>query len=117
MADAIFRHGAPFGYMDYTPAAGDVAAGDVVLIGNTAGLTCAIAHLDITNATLGALAVGGGIYDVTMVGNYAAGSKVWWDDSTNKVTTTSTNNALFGFLLEGNTGANTVVEAVHLPGV
>lgn len=114
MADATFRHGDPV-YADYTPAAGNVAAGDVVLLGNTAGLTCGIAHLAITNSALGALAIGGGIYDVTMIGNYAPWSKVYWDDTNNKVTTTSTNNAQFGYLLEGNTGANTVVEALHSP--
>jgi hypothetical protein len=114
MADATFRHGDPV-YMDYTPAAGDVDAGDVVLLGNTTGLTCGIAHLDITNSTLGAVAIGQGIYDVTMIGNYAPYTTVYWDATNSKVTTTSTNNALFGYLLEGNTGANTVVEAVHQP--
>jgi hypothetical protein len=31
------------------------------------------------------------------------------------VTSTSTNNATFGFLLTGGTGANTTVEALHVP--
>jgi hypothetical protein len=114
MAEAIFRHGDPV-YADYTPTGGNVAAGQVVLLGNTTGLTCGVAHLDILNSTLGALAVGGGIYDVVMAGNYAAWTQVWWDDSANKVTTTSTNNALFGFLVEGGTGANTTVECLHKP--
>ena len=114
MAEAVFRHGDPT-YMDYTPAAGNVAAGEVVLLGNTTGITCGIAHLDITNAVLGALAIGGGIYDVTMLENIAPYTKCWWDNSANKVTTTSTNNALFGFTLEGNTGVNTVVEVLHWP--
>jgi hypothetical protein len=115
MPEAIFRHGDVTGYMDYTPTGGNVAAGEVVLIGNTTGLTCGIAHLDILNNALGALALGGGIYDVTMLGNHAAGSNVWWDNTNNKVTTTSTNNAYFGMLIEGGTGANTVVEALHQP--
>ncbi|HVL12221.1 MAG TPA: DUF2190 family protein [Gemmata sp.] len=114
MAEAVFRHGDPV-HMDYTPSAGNVAAGEVVLLGNTAGLTCGIAHLDITNNALGALAVGGGIYDVTMITNIAAYTKVYWDDTNNKVTSTSTNNATFGYLLEGGTGANTVVECLHQP--
>jgi hypothetical protein len=80
MAEAVFRHGDPV-HMDYTPSAGNVAAGEVVLLGNTAGLTCGIAHLDITNNALGALAVGGGIYDVTMITNIAAYTKVYWDDA------------------------------------
>jgi hypothetical protein len=114
MAEAIMRHGSPI-FMDYTPAAGNVAAGQVVLLGNQSGLSCGIAHLDILNNTLGALAIGGGIYDVIMLGNYAPYSNVFWDDTNNKVTTTSTNNAYFGQLLEGNTGANTLVECRHLP--
>jgi hypothetical protein len=114
MPEATFRHGDPV-HMDYTPAAGNIAAGQVVLLGNTTGLTCGIAHLDIVNNALGALAVGGGIYDVTMITNIAPYTVVYWDDTNNKVTSTSTNNAKFGYLLEGNTGANTVVEAVHKP--
>jgi predicted RecA/RadA family phage recombinase len=113
-AEAIFRHGEPMGYMDYLATA-DIAAGQVVLIGNTAGLTCAVAHLPIANGATGALAIGGGIYDVTMLTNMAPGAKAYWDDTNNKVTSTSTNNALFGFLVEGNTGANAVVECVHMP--
>jgi hypothetical protein len=114
MAEAIFRHGDP-SFADYTPAAGDVAAGQVVLIGNTAGLTAGIAHLTIPNGSLGALAVGGGIYDVVAAGNYAAGSKVWWDDAANKVTTTSTNNAQFGYTVETAPAANATIEVLHVP--
>ena len=114
MADAQFVQGDP-NMVDFTPSSGAVSAGQVVLLGNTTGLTCGIAHLDIANTTLGSLAVGGGVYDVTMAGNYAAWTKVWWDDAANKVTTTSTNNALFGYVIEGGTGANTVVNALHVP--
>lgn len=112
--EATMRHGDPT-FADYTPAAGNVAAGQVVLLGNTAGLTCGVAHQDITNNTVGSLAVGGGVYDVVMITNIAAYTKVYWDDTNNKVTSTSTNNATFGFLLTGGTGANTTVEALHVP--
>jgi hypothetical protein len=112
--EATFRHGDP-SFMDYTPAAGNVSAGQVVLLGNTAGLSLGIAHLDIANNTLGALAIGGGVYDVTMLTNIAPYATVYWDDTNNKVVTTSTNNALFGVLLTGNTGANTTVRALHQP--
>jgi len=101
---------------DYTPAAGDLAAGQVILLGNTTGLTCGIAHEPITNNTFGTLAVGGGVYDVTNLNNAANYAKVWWDDSVNKVTTTSTNNALFGFIVSGGGGgANTTCQALHFP--
>jgi len=114
MAEATLRHGDPT-FMDYTPAAGNVSAGQVVLLGNTTGLGCGIAHLDITNNTLGALAIGGGVYDVVMLTNLAAYARVYWDDTNNKVVSTSTNNAVFGVLLEGGTGANTTVKALHQP--
>jgi hypothetical protein len=114
MPEVTFRNGTPK-RVDYTPTGGNVSAGQVVLLGNTAGLTCGIAPRDITNSTLGALEVGDGVYDVTMLGNYAAWTKVYWDDANNKVTTTSTNNAQFGYLSEGGTGANTVVKCLHNP--
>lgn len=111
---ATFRHGEPV-MIDYTPSAGAVTAGDVVLIGNTTGLTCGIAHCDIANNKLGNLAAGGGIYEVTNLNNAANGAKVWWD-GTSKVTTTSTNNALFGFVVEnGGGGANTACNVLHKP--
>jgi len=109
-----FRHGDP-SFADYTPSAGNVAAGSVVLIGNTTGLSCGIAHLDIANGVMGSVAVGGGIYDVTMLTNLPPGQTVYWDVTNSKVTSTSTNNALFGYLITGNTGANTVVRAIHIP--
>lgn len=114
MPEATFKHGDPV-FEEYTPAAGNLAAGQVVLLGNLAGITCGITHLPITNNVLGSIAVGGGVYDVTMLTNIAPYTKVYWDDTNNKVVSTSTNNATFGFLLTGNTGANTVVEALHVP--
>lgn len=114
-AQAIFRHGEPV-MIDYTPAAGDVTGGDVVLLGNTTGLTCGIAHHDIANNTTGALASGGGVYDVLNLNNAANYAKVWWDDTNNKITTVSTNNAQFGFVISGGGGgANTVCRARHFP--
>ena len=100
----------------YTAGA-DINAGDVVLLGNSAGITCGIAHLDIANAAVGSLAVGGGIYDIISLQNSANYTKVYWDSSTpTKVTTTSTNNALFGFIVEGGSlGANTTVSVLHHP--
>jgi hypothetical protein len=114
MAEAVFRHGDPV-MADYTPAAGNVAAGQVVILGNTAGLTCGVAHQDIANNVAGSLATGGGVYDVVMLTNIAAWSLVYWDDANNKVVTTSTNNATFGYLITGGTGANTTVECLHDP--
>jgi predicted RecA/RadA family phage recombinase len=114
MAQTTFHHGEPV-MIDYTPSA-NVAAGDVVLLGNTTGLTCGIAHVAIENATLGALAAGGGVYAVVNLDNAANYAKVWWEDTNNKVTTTSTNNALFGYIVaSGGGGANSTAYARHMP--
>ena len=121
MAQATFRHGDQV-MVDHTPSGGNVAAGDVVVVGsvtaNTAGTgaIAMVAHRDITNSTLGALAVGGGVYDVTNLNNSANGAKVYWDDSNNKVTSVSTNNAQFGFIVaDGGGGANSTAKAFHQP--
>jgi hypothetical protein len=115
MAEATMRHGNPL-MIDYTPGAGNVSAGQVVLLGNTAGLTCGIAHRDLENNVKGALAAGGGVYEVTNLNNAADYAKVYWDDSANKITTVSTNNALFGYVVrDGGGGANTACLAVHHP--
>lgn len=111
--EATMRAGNPR-MMNYTPAAGNIAAGQVVVLGNTVGVTCGIAHLDIVNNVQGVLAIGGGVYDVTMLTNIAPYAKVFWDDTNNKVVSTTT-LIPFGFLLEGNTGANTVVKCLHVP--
>lgn len=112
MPEATMRTGDPR-MIPYTPAAGNVAAGQVIALANT-GIGTLIAHQDIANNVQGSVACGGGIYDVTMLTNIAPYARVYWDDTNNKVVTTST-LPLFGFLIEGNTGANTVVKALHWP--
>lgn len=113
--EATMRHGDPL-MIDYTPSSGDVAAGQVVSLGNLAGLTCGIAHRDIANNTLGALAAGGGVYAVKNVANLANYAKAWWDDTNNGLTGTSTNNSQFGYVVgNGGGGANSVCFALHFP--
>lgn len=114
MAEVTLRSGSPE-TIDYTPSGGNVSAGQVVLLGNTAGLACGIAVTDITNNTLGSLYVRGGVFKVTMLPNVAAYSRVYWDDTNNKVTNTSTNMAPFGYLVTGGTGANTLVDCLFHP--
>lgn len=116
MAQATLRHGNP-AFINYTAAA-DITAGDVVMLGNTTGLTCGIAHQDIENTFLGALAVGGGVYEVVNLNNAANYATVYWDYSVDKVTTVSTNNSLFGYIVEdGAGGANTNCLVLHWPRV
>lgn len=111
---AIMRHGEAR-MIDYTATA-DIAAGDVVTLGNTAGVSCGIAHLDIANGATGALAIGDAVYEVMALTNIANYTRVYWDGT--KVTTTSTNNEQFGFIVRGGgAGANTFVYAQHVPQV
>lgn len=114
MSQVTFRHGNPE-MIDFTPGA-NAKAGDVVLLGNTAGVTCGVVHNDTANAALGAVAVGGGVYEGINLNNAANYAKVWWDNSVDKFTTTSTNNALFGFIVgNGGGGANSVCRVLHKP--
>jgi hypothetical protein len=116
MAEATFRHGEPR-MIDYTPGSGNIAAGEVVLLGNTAGLTCGISHRPIENGVLGALAAGGGVYECVNLNNAANYALVYWDTSVNKVTTVSTNMAMFGFIVDGTGGggANSNCSVLHVP--
>lgn len=121
MADAVLRHGNPV-HIDYTPSSGNVAEGQVVLVGsvtaNTAGTgaIAGVAEHPITNSTLGALAIGDGVYDVVNLNNAANGALVYWEDTNNKVTTVSTNNAKFGYVVQnGGGGANSTCRVLHDP--
>jgi hypothetical protein len=113
-AEATFRHGDPI-MIDYTPGAA-VAAGEVIALGGAAGLSCGIAHRDIAASELGALAAGGGVYDVKNIDNAANYAKVYWDTTNNGITTTATANALFGYIVTGGAGgANSTCRALHKP--
>jgi len=115
MAEVTFRHGYPT-HVDYTPTGGAVNAGTVVLLGNTIDLTCGVASVDIANNVKGALAIGG-VWRGINLDNAAEGAEVWWDNSAKKFTTTSTNNARFGFITDGTGGggANSNADALHHP--
>jgi hypothetical protein len=121
MAIATFRHGNPI-MVDYTPAAGDVAPGDVVLVGevatnNTAGYSAiaCVAHTAIPNNVKGAVAAGGGVYECVNLNNAANGAVVFFD-GTNKVTTVTNTKAKFGYIVgNGGGGANSSCYVLHDP--
>lgn len=97
--------------IDHTPSGADVEAGDVVVIGDVP----AIARLKIVDGELGALDVGGGVYEVTPSGTISKGAKVYWDDTNNKVTATASGNKAFGWAAEDL--ADLVKgECIHNPG-
>jgi hypothetical protein len=121
MAEVTYRNGEPT-MVDYTPSGGNVAEGTVVLLGtvtaNTAGTgaVAAVAHVAITNNTLGAVSVGDGVYEGVNLNNAAVGTKVYWEDTNNKFTTVSTNNAVFGFVVSnGAGGTNSTCRVLHKP--
>jgi predicted RecA/RadA family phage recombinase len=114
MAEATFRKG---NYRTATHvAAANITAGDVVLLGNTAGLANGIAHHDITNSASGTLAIGGGVYEVINRNNSATGATVYWDTTNNWVTSVSANMSLFGYISEnGAGGTNSLCLVLHEP--
>lgn len=93
MAEATFKHGSPI-MVDYT-AGSDIAAGAVVLTGDTPR----VAHRPIANGDLGALAAEGGVYEMVGDALIAADQVVYWDVSTSKVSESddSGTNVVFGF--------------------
>lgn len=124
MADTVMRSGSPQ-VIDYTPSSGDVAQGQVIVLStvqanNTGlGLTCGIADRAISNNVKGALSVGDGQYNCTAGSNVANYQVVYWDDTNNKVVNTSTNNSLFGYVVDRQSASgdvtNSTVTCMHKP--
>ena len=110
MPQAVFRHEG--NSIDYTPAA-DVAAGNVVVIGELVG----VAKLDIKANVLGALAVTG-VFDfakATGVGTaITAGANCYWDDTNNVATTTAAGNKLIGKCVKDAVDADATVRVLML---
>lgn len=113
MGQADFRHGSPL-MVDHTPSSA-VSAGDVVVQGEYTF----VAHLDIAASAIGAVAAGGGVYEMTADADLAPGTKVFWDASAGKITVTvdSGNNKHFGFLpIDSDpNGDGDKVKVVHDP--
>jgi predicted RecA/RadA family phage recombinase len=109
MADAVLRSGSPT-FADYTPV-GAIVAGDVIVVGDLP----VIAHTAIAAAALGAVSVGGGIYDMVADAAITAGSRVWWD-ATSKVSETPA-GMQFGYIAPGSSSAvdGDTVQVVHAP--
>src|SRR5262252_8876491 len=110
--NAQFAHGDVV-HIDYTPTTGNVAAGAVIALSNTGPV--GMAFEPILNNVLGSLALGG-VWNVTNLNNAANYAKVYWDATNNKVTTVSTNNALFGTVVsQGGGGANSTCRVLAYP--
>ena len=111
---AFFVEGKPV-MVDYTTGTNAVNAGDVIVKNNS----ILIAHADIPASSLGAVAAGGGVYDIPNGSNGAAinqGNAVRWD-ATNQCASTGTNNLKIGPVVEADvTTNNATVRVLHVPG-
>lgn len=93
--EAEFKRGMPI-EVPYKPAVA-VAAGEVVVV----GAVPFVARLAIpANDVHGCLDARGGIYQCVADGNLAPGAKVYWNDTTNKITVTAAAGTRrhFGFI-------------------
>lgn len=99
--------------LDYTPSGSAVTGGTVVVVGDMP----LVAHRDIAVGEQGALAAGGGVYEVVANGALAAGVKVYWDNTANKVSATSTGNKVFGYMEadSASTADGDYVRVLHNP--
>lgn len=79
--------------MDYT-AAGNIASGDVVLIGKRIG----VALKDIAIGTVGSVQVSG-VFELNKLSTdvVAAGDELYWDAGNSRLTLTDTANTLAGY--------------------
>lgn len=113
MPEATFKQGNPL-MVDHTPGSA-VAAGEVLV----ASGVCRIAHLDMASGDLGALAAGGGVYDVARLADgsddWADGVQIFWDASENRATTASTGNTHLGYAVGAVTGTAASGMVHHTP--
>jgi len=95
--------------IDYTPSGADVAAGQVVVL----GAVCLVAKTPIAQNALGSLAATG-VYDVLKTAALAisAGEAVYWNDSTNRATKTTTD--VYMGVAVADAGADDTTVRVHL---
>lgn len=111
--EALFQKGCPE-MADYAPGA-DVPAGEVIVLVNYV----VVPHLALKNGVKGSVAIGKGIYECTADGALAAGDKVYWNDTTNKVTKTAAAGARkhFGFVAPDSSAAadGNKVKVIHDP--
>ena len=109
--EAQFKHGDPL-MVDHTPSGAAISAGQVVVLVDTVR----VAHRDIADGALGALAAKGGVYlcaKETGVA-FADGDIVYWDDTNNNLDKTNTNKK-FGTARGAAASEATSALAVHNP--
>jgi len=110
MAQATFYQGEPT-MIDYTPSGAAISAGEVKVVSNLP----LVAHKDIADGYLGALAAFGGIYLMTGDAVISAGKRVWWKDSADKVSETADGNKHFGFTITACSADDATCYVLHMP--
>lgn len=106
---ATFISGNPL-MVDHTPGS-DVTAGDVIVTNDTPR----IAHRDIASGELGALAAGGGVYQMTADAAIAADTLVYWNAAASKVTETASTHKIFGRTVQASSADGDLIEVIHQP--
>lgn len=113
MTKAVLERG-NYDTRDYTPLA-DVAAGDVVVVGNRPF----VAHRAIPATQLGALATFGGVYRLEKSGsagpNIEDGDEVYWIEGTNLATNVADGNVHFGPAVGDAGPSASSVRVAHQP--
>lgn len=106
---AILRYGNPV-FVPYTPGSA-VAAGDVIV----SGTHVFIAHQNIAANELGAVAVGGGVYEmIALTGDVITmGDLLYWDDANNNAEAGATGNTAIGPACESKGTGVTIVLVAH----
>jgi predicted RecA/RadA family phage recombinase len=106
----LFKQGSPV-MVDHTPGSA-LQGGDVLVVGDTPF----IPHRDIAANVKGALAAYGGVYECTAGAAIAAfGTKLYWDDTNNKVTPTASTHKVFGKSLGTAAADGDKVMVLHFP--
>lgn len=109
---AVFVHGDPI-MLDYTPVA-DVAAGDIVDLGNCVG----IAHRAIPAGTMGAISVGPGVYDFLKFTGEAVAlwAPAYWDVGTGTASgTIGYSEAALGKVVKAALAGDATIRVLVLP--
>lgn len=107
---AQFHKGGNVEMIPYTPGT-DIDSGTVIVI----GYTPCVAHYDMPANILGDVALRGGRYTMTGDAVIPAGRRVWWDDTANKITETSTSNKRFGITASACGGDGQTCDVDHDP--
>lgn len=110
--DVVYRYGDVI-TVPYTPSGADVAAGDVVVVGDIP----MIATRPILDGELGGLNARGGVYHCKGDAVIAAGKRVYWNNATGKVTETPGALKIFGNTVGACAGDGSLVEVNHDPGL